>query len=118
MTSLEMLGSLFHQQRLSKGISQKELAKQCGTLTDSRISRLEKGVFGQTSILEIFDLGARLGINASMIAYTLGYSDERQLVRINELTDDEAKEVQDFVDFLINKRTRKEEGDIANVQIR
>lgn len=50
MAQLERLGALFRQRRLEKGLSQEKFSSMLG-LSRTRISAIERGVPGQSSIL-------------------------------------------------------------------
>lgn len=96
--------------RLEKGLTLEQVGKIVG-VGKSTVRKWETGMIANMKRDKIASLSKALGVSPS---YLLGYTDnknkelsngENELINlIQQLTDDEVKELSSFVDYLISKR--------------
>jgi repressor LexA len=96
--------------RLEKGLTLEQVGKIVG-VGRSTVRKWETGMIANMKRDKIASLSKALGVSPS---YLLGYTDERTLQPtkeenelislINQLNEEELKELSNFVDYLISKR--------------
>lgn len=108
------IGDFIKAKRKETGKSQKALAIACGLKHDSVLNRIESGE-RKVTWDELGRISIALGnfhiFDALLVAGFIKESDihpEMTIHHINELNDNEIKDVQDYVDFLIFKREKPE----------
>ena len=108
------LAEMVRQARLSKGMTQRQLSRALG-MSEGYVGHLESGRF-RPNIETLKSLSKALGLVYGEIAVKSGYItrnefespiDDRQLKRLNEvsdLTDDEWQSVQEFARYIRSRR--------------
>ena len=89
--------------RKQKNLTQKELAEKCGYKSLTTINKIELGI-NNVPLSVVEKLAFALEVTP---AYLMGWEDdsEKDIVSlIADLTDEETKELSNFVDYLISKR--------------
>lgn len=104
------IGAKVKSLRKSLGLTQKELAERCGYKSLTTINKIELGI-NSIPLNTIEKLASALEVSpAYLMGWTDNYNDNidkenQELYNlIQQLTDDEVKELSSFVDYLISKR--------------
>jgi len=103
--------------REEKEMTQAELAKKSG-LTQATISRIESGELKQIKSEAIKRLAVALNVTADFLIGDLPKMDFDDALRADEtakvifrgyekLTEDERREIRDFVEYLVDKKKKK-----------
>lgn len=106
------LGKYIAEHRASKNLSIRKLAT-IANISHTEVYRLENGERKNPSPLILKSIALALQLNYEDILKAAGYIDAMvtsnsslRLSGIEELSDMEIKEVQDFINFLLNKKKR------------
>lgn len=109
---MQDLGSFVKGYRTKAGLSQKELADAC-SLSDTTISKIEKGLRPKTSWENLCKIANALDVHVFEILLTAGCITEKdihpemRLRGLNELSNNEIETVQLFIDFLNTRHISK-----------
>lgn len=107
-----MLGERIKLARKAAGLTQEELADRCGTIKQT-IYKYERGIVTNIPFERLTDIARALRVNS---AYLMGWTDDPQpkettpvksappIPGFDELTDENKKVVQDYIDFLLTKQ--------------
>ena len=104
------LGNILKQLRIEKGLTQEELGRMVG-VKKAAIHKYESGIVQNMKRATIGKLANIFNVSPS---YLLGYTDERHLIPtkeenelislINQLNEEELKELSNYIDYIISKR--------------
>lgn len=105
------LGKYIAEHRIAKNLTLRKLA-EIANISHTEIYRLENGSRKHPSPLLLKSIANALGTNFDEIMKAAGYMDNVSpsptnsipIFSANDLTEQEIEEVQDFIDFLRNKR--------------
>ncbi len=109
------LAQYISEHRIKKNLSIRRLA-ELAHVSHTEIYRLESGERKNPSLLVLKSICNALGDNFNDMLKTLGYIDDSAaplpiispiFFDIDDLTEHEVEEVQNFIDFLRNKRIKK-----------
>ena len=108
---MKNIGSYLKEQRIKCHLSLKDVFDQCG-ITDSKLSRIERGEGKPLSPLELKKLAQIYKIGVISLYIKAGYLDESDLVdyqfmfeNANLLNEDELQSIQTQINLLTKGRT-------------
>lgn len=109
------LGALIKKKRLEKGLSIRRLAELSG-ISHTEVKRIEDGMRKQTSPQVIRSIAGALNVPYEELMAAAGYIDEPAqeqestaaagIQNVDDLSPEELKEVNEFIEFLKNKRNK------------
>ena len=98
------IGTLLKQERLRNKLSQEEVAKAIGS-TKQAVYKYESGIVTNIPLDKIAKMADLFGVTP---AYLMGWQEtkeENELIGlINQLNEEELKELSNFIDYIISKR--------------
>ncbi|TCS95883.1 helix-turn-helix domain-containing protein [Hazenella coriacea] len=112
---MSVLGKYIADQRMAKNLSKRKLA-ELAKISHTEIHRLENGERKHPSPFVLKSIALALNLNFNDIMKVAGYLDDDVststspiwLSEIDDLSEEELDEVRDFIDFLRNKRKKKQ----------
>ena len=110
---MNTLSAFLKKKRTEKEMSMRKLA-ELANISHTEVKRIEDGTRKQPSPQVLRAIAGALGISLDEIMMIAGYVDDvpaepiavAKISEIDELTDDEVKEVKKYIDYLKSKRTK------------
>lgn len=107
------LGEYIHTQRTVKNLSVRKLA-ELANVSHTEIHRIENGERKHPSPLVLKSIAAALNVDFEDMMKIAGYIEDKPYIRnssiilslIEDLNEQEIQEVQDFINFLLNKHNK------------
>lgn len=98
------IGTRIKEARLRKGITLKELGEEIG-ISESNMQKHETGNIKGLNTERLMKIANALNVNA---AWLMGWEpeQERRFVEVSEMTDDEICKIEEYKQFLVQRREK------------
>lgn len=112
MILISNVGQLIKTKREAEGMSQKKLGTACG-VSDSEIHKIENGTRKKPNWMTLCAVAKTLNFHPFEIMLSAGYiTDEDihptvKLQKLDRLNDSQIQEVQQFIDFIVQRDIRR-----------